>query len=85
MTQPYLARIQLWSDGYYATPGLSWDAKTMSGRPFSYFAYGAATAEVVAWLGATPIFANRPCCCLGVSVIGLTSPSAARCRSTRRG
>jgi xanthine dehydrogenase large subunit len=43
----YLARTQLWSDGYYATPGLSWDPKTMSGRPFSYFAYGAAVAEVV--------------------------------------
>ena len=43
----YLARTQLWSDGYYATPGLSWDPTTMSGRPFSYFAYGAAVAEVV--------------------------------------
>jgi xanthine dehydrogenase large subunit len=43
----YLARVQLWSDGYYATPGLSWDAKTMTGNPFSYFAYGAAVAEVV--------------------------------------
>jgi len=43
----YLARTQLWSDGYYATPGLSWDPKTMSGRPFSYFAYGAAVAEVI--------------------------------------
>jgi xanthine dehydrogenase large subunit len=45
--QAYLARTQLWSDGYYATPGLSWDPKTMRGRPFSYFAYGAAVAEVV--------------------------------------
>jgi len=43
----YLARVQLWSDGFYATPGLSWDAQTMSGRPFSYFAYGAAVSEVV--------------------------------------
>ena len=43
----YLARVQLWSDGFYATPGLSWDAKTMNGRPFSYFAYGAAVSEVV--------------------------------------
>jgi xanthine dehydrogenase large subunit len=43
----YLARVQLWSDGYYATPGLSWDAKTMTGNPFSYFAYGAAVSEVV--------------------------------------
>ena len=43
----YLARVQLWSDGFYATPGLHWDPKTMKGRPFSYFAYGAAVAEVV--------------------------------------
>jgi xanthine dehydrogenase large subunit len=43
----YLARTQLWSDGYYATPGLHWDAATMTGRPFSYFAYGAAVSEVV--------------------------------------
>jgi xanthine dehydrogenase large subunit len=45
--QAYLARVQLWSDGYYATPGLHWDPKTMNGRPFSYFAYGAAVSEVV--------------------------------------
>jgi xanthine dehydrogenase large subunit len=43
----YLARVQLWSDGFYATPGLHWDPKTMNGNPFSYFAYGAAVAEVV--------------------------------------
>jgi xanthine dehydrogenase large subunit len=43
----YVERIQLWSDGFYATPGLHWDPKTMSGNPFQYFAYGAAVAEVV--------------------------------------
>ena len=43
----YLARVQLWSDGFYATPGLHWDPKTMNGRPFSYYAYGAAVSEVV--------------------------------------
>lgn len=43
----YLARVQLWSDGFYATPGLHWDAKTMNGHPFSYYAYGAAVSEVV--------------------------------------
>ncbi len=43
----YVERIQLWSDGFYATPGLHWDPKTMSGNPFHYFAYGAAVAEVV--------------------------------------
>jgi len=47
VAKAYLARVQLWSDGFYATPGLHWDAKTMTGRPFSYFAYGAAVSEVV--------------------------------------
>jgi len=47
VARAYLARTQLWSDGYYATPGLSWDPKSMTGRPFSYFAYGAAVSEVV--------------------------------------
>ena len=45
--QAYLARVQLWSDGFYATPGLSWDRQTMQGRPFHYFAYGAAVSEVL--------------------------------------
>jgi len=43
----YFARVQLWSDGFYATPGLSWDRATMQGRPFQYFAYGAAVSEVI--------------------------------------
>jgi xanthine dehydrogenase large subunit len=43
----YLARVQLWSDGFYATPGLHWHPSTMSGNPFSYYAYGAAVSEVV--------------------------------------
>ncbi len=43
----YVARVQLWSDGFYATPGLHWDPKTMTGNPFGYFAYGAAVSEVV--------------------------------------
>ena len=43
----YFARVQLWSDGYYATPGLSWDRATLQGRPFHYFAYGAAVSEVL--------------------------------------
>jgi len=45
--EAYLDRVQLWSDGFYATPGLSWDRETMTGRPFYYFAYGAAVSEVV--------------------------------------
>ncbi|WP_137175349.1 xanthine dehydrogenase molybdopterin binding subunit [Massilia sp. HP4] len=47
VAKAYLARVQLWSDGFYATPGLHWDPKTMTGRPFYYFAYGAAVSEVV--------------------------------------
>ena len=43
----YQSRVQLWSDGFYKTPGLHWDAKTLQGRPFYYFAYGAAVSEVV--------------------------------------
>jgi xanthine dehydrogenase large subunit len=42
----YEARVQLWSDGFYATPGLHWDARTLQGRPFFYYAYGAALSEV---------------------------------------
>ena len=45
--EAYRARVQLWSDGFYATPKLHWDARTMSGRPFFYFAYGAAVSEVI--------------------------------------
>ncbi len=47
VAQGYLDRVQLWSDGFYATPGLSWDRETMKGHPFYYFAYGAAVSEVV--------------------------------------
>ncbi len=43
----YRDRVQLWSDGYYATPGLHWDRETLQGRPFYYFAYGAAVSEVL--------------------------------------
>jgi len=43
----YRDRVQLWSDGFYATPGLSWDRESLTGRPFYYFAYGAAVSEVV--------------------------------------
>ncbi len=45
--QAYTDRVQLWSDGFYATPGLSWDKDRMQGNPFYYFAYGAAVSEVV--------------------------------------
>jgi xanthine dehydrogenase large subunit len=41
-----MARIQLSASGFYKTPKISWDAQTGRGRPFLYFAYGAACAEV---------------------------------------
>ncbi len=44
--EAYLDRKQLWSDGFYATPGLSWDKDKMAG-PFYYYAYGAAVSEVI--------------------------------------
>jgi xanthine dehydrogenase large subunit len=47
VVEAYMARVQLWSDGFYATPGLSWNRDTMQGKPFFYFAYGAAVSEVV--------------------------------------
>jgi xanthine dehydrogenase large subunit len=40
------ARVGLSEAGYYATPGITWDRKTATGRPFLYFAHGAACAEV---------------------------------------
>ncbi|MEO8135741.1 MAG: xanthine dehydrogenase molybdopterin binding subunit [Betaproteobacteria bacterium] len=47
VTEAYQARVQLWSDGFYATPKLHWNRDTMTGRPFFYFAYGAAVSEVI--------------------------------------
>jgi xanthine dehydrogenase large subunit len=41
-----LARVQLSSAGYYKTPHIHWDRAAAKGRPFFYFAYGAACAEV---------------------------------------
>jgi xanthine dehydrogenase large subunit len=43
----YANRIQLWSDGFYRTPEIHYDKTTLTGRPFFYFAYGAACTEVV--------------------------------------
>ncbi len=42
----YANRIQLWSDGFYRTPKIHYDKTTLTGRPFFYFAYGAACTEV---------------------------------------
>jgi xanthine dehydrogenase large subunit len=43
----YQNRISLSSTGFYATPKITWDRIKGQGRPFLYFAYGAAVAEVV--------------------------------------
>lgn len=43
----YLNRISLSATGYYRTPKIHYDPETFSGRPFFYFAYGAAVSEVV--------------------------------------
>ena len=45
--QAYLARISLSATGYYATPKIHYDRATHTGRPFYYFAYGAACSEVL--------------------------------------
>ena len=43
----YQARVSLSSTGFYATPKIIWDRVKGTGRPFFYFAYGAAVTEVV--------------------------------------
>lgn len=44
--QAYVGRIQMSHAGFYATPGITWDRDSVSGRPFFYFAFGGACAEV---------------------------------------
>jgi xanthine dehydrogenase large subunit len=41
------SRVSLSAAGYYKTPKIHWDLGTGTGRPFYYFVYGAAAAEVV--------------------------------------
>jgi xanthine dehydrogenase large subunit len=43
----HIARISLAATGYYATPKIEYDRASHRGRPFLYFAYGAALSEVV--------------------------------------
>lgn len=40
-------RVSLSATGYYRTPKINYDRTTFSGRPFYYYAYGAAVTEVV--------------------------------------
>ena len=43
----YQARVSLSATGFYRTPKIVWDRIKGEGRPFFYFAYGAAVTEVV--------------------------------------
>jgi len=42
----YLARVPLFSTGYYRTPNIHFDRDTGRGKPFHYYSYGAAVSEV---------------------------------------
>ena len=44
--QAYLARVPLFASGYYRTPSISFDRASGTGKPFHYYAYGAAVSEV---------------------------------------
>ncbi len=44
--QAWMGRISLSATGFYRTPKIHYDPETSSGRPFLYFAYGAAVSEV---------------------------------------
>ncbi|MED6309424.1 MAG: molybdopterin cofactor-binding domain-containing protein, partial [Pseudomonadota bacterium] len=45
-TGAWAQQISLSSTGYYATPGIGYDARLGRGRPFFYYAFGGALAEV---------------------------------------
>ena len=42
----YHARVPLFAQGFYRTPGIHFDPATGQGHPFHYFTYGAAVSEV---------------------------------------
>ena len=42
----YMERVQLSATGFYRTPRIHFDQKAGRGKPFHYFAYGAAVSEV---------------------------------------
>ncbi len=41
----WMGRVSLSSTGFYRTPKIHYDRETLTGRPFYYFAYGAAVSE----------------------------------------
>ena len=46
VSRAYEQSVQLFASGFYRTPDLSFDKATGKGKPFHYFAYGAAASEV---------------------------------------
>jgi xanthine dehydrogenase large subunit len=44
--QAHMARIQMSHAGFYATPKITWERESATGRPFFYFAYGGSCSEV---------------------------------------
>ncbi|NMR18956.1 molybdopterin cofactor-binding domain-containing protein [Cellulomonas fimi] len=44
--EAYLQQLPLFAAGYYATPGIGYDKVAGRGRPFHYYAHGAAVTEV---------------------------------------
>jgi len=44
--EAWKARVSLSATGFYRTPDIHFDRSTFTGRPFYYFAYGAACSEV---------------------------------------
>ncbi|HKU39159.1 MAG TPA: xanthine dehydrogenase molybdopterin binding subunit, partial [Polyangiales bacterium] len=46
VAEAYLARVSLSATGFYRTPNIWFDRATGTGKPFHYFAYGAAVSEV---------------------------------------
>lgn len=47
VSKAYMSRVSLSATGFYKTPKIVWDRIKGTGRPFYYFAYGAALTEVV--------------------------------------
>jgi xanthine dehydrogenase large subunit len=43
----WLDRVSLSATGFYKTPKINYDRESFSGRPFFYYAYGAAVSEVI--------------------------------------
>lgn len=44
--EAYMGRVHLSAAGFYKTPDIHWDRAAGKGRPFYYYAYGAACSEV---------------------------------------